>query len=138
MLLTNQNRVPFLSANQMWNLKQNTISRAFCGDLPRFAISGHSKVNFLGLGSFLYWKHCGFVISLTWIGVQTSTSGIQPHLTCLFFSLTDVLGKENKEKDDKMNKFKQVALKAKKELENHKKQVCLCTRLLVDSMKIKL
>lgn len=59
-------------------------------------------------------------------------------MTCLFFSLTDVLGKENKEKDDKMNKFKQVALKAKKELENHKKQVCLCTRLLVDSMKIKL
>lgn len=47
---------------------------------------------------------------------------------------TDALEKENKEKDDKMNKFKQVAVKAKKELENHKKQVCLSHTLLVDSL----
>lgn len=37
-----------------------------------------------------------------------------------------------------MNKFKQVALKAKKELENHKKQVCLLYMLLADSLTIKL
>ena len=43
-----------------------------------------------------------------------------------FFVLTkypDSLDRSSKEKEDKMNKFKQVAIKAKKELETHKKQV---------------
>lgn len=43
-----------------------------------------------------------------------------------FFILTkrpDSLDRSSKEKDDKMNKFKQVAVKAKKELETQKKQV---------------
>ena len=44
---------------------------------------------------------------------------------------TDALERENKEKDDKMNKFKQVAVKAKKELENHKKQVCVLALFLL-------
>ena len=35
----------------------------------------------------------------------------------------EILARENKEKDDKLNKLKQVAIKAKKELENYKKQV---------------
>ena len=38
-------------------------------------------------------------------------------------NLADTLERENKEKDEKMTKFKQVAVKAKKELETNKKQV---------------
>lgn len=32
--------------------------------------------------------------------------------------------KESKEKDERLNKFKAVAVKAKKELDNSKKEVC--------------
>lgn len=36
---------------------------------------------------------------------------------------TDALEKEVREKEEKMNKFKQVAIKAKKELESTRKKV---------------
>ena len=38
-------------------------------------------------------------------------------------SFTDSLREESQGKDDKMNKFKQMAVKAKRELENYRKQV---------------
>ena len=41
----------------------------------------------------------------------------------ILLCFVETLARENKEKDDKLNKLKQVAIKAKKELENYKKQV---------------
>ena len=41
----------------------------------------------------------------------------------ILLCFVEILARENKEKDDKLNKLKQVAIKAKKELENYKKQV---------------
>ena len=41
----------------------------------------------------------------------------------ILLCFVETLARESKEKDDKLNKLKQVAIKAKKELENYKKQV---------------
>ena len=46
-------------------------------------------------------------------------------------SFTDSLREESQGKDDKMNKFKQMAVKAKRELENYRKQVREMSRSFV-------
>lgn len=38
----------------------------------------------------------------------------------------EFLEKESKEKEERLNKFKAVAVKARKELDNSKKEVCIC------------